>query len=124
MDSVEKYDRIVHDFLQRYTRIPLSDDATVNYEKIFDVDRHRYLLLAAGWSKGQRVHHTVIHIDIIEGEVWIQANNTDRLIAEDLVEAGVPRESIILGLQPPEIRPYTDYGGPTVDQQDKSLIYQ
>jgi len=44
--------------------------------------------------------------------VWIQANNTDRLIAEELVAAGIPPESIVLGLQPPDVRPYTAYGLP------------
>jgi len=53
--------------------------------------------------------------------VWIQANNTDRLIAEELVAAGVPAKSIVLGLQPPDGRPDTAYGVPTREQQRESL---
>ncbi|MGB3293305.1 MAG: element excision factor XisI family protein, partial [Phormidesmis sp.] len=30
--------------------------------------------------------------------------------AEDLMAMGVAREDIVLGLQPPYKRPYTDYG--------------
>ena len=55
----------------------------------------------------------MIHIDIIDSQVWIQANNTDRLIAEELVAAVIPAKSIVLGLQPPDVRPYTAYGVPT-----------
>jgi len=36
--------------------------------------------------------------------------NHDWNPAEDLIELGVTREDIILGLQPPFKRPYTDYG--------------
>ena len=77
---------------------------------ILDTEHNRYLLLSVGWLNGKRVHHTVMHIDIIDKKVWIQANNTDRLIAEELVAAGIPPQSIVLGLQPPEVRPYTAYG--------------
>ena len=64
-------------------------------------------------------HHIVMHIDIINEQVWIQANNTDRLTAEDLVQAGIPPEAIVLGLQPPEIRPYTAYGTPLSHQHSQ-----
>jgi XisI protein len=58
--------------------------------------------------KQRRSYNCVIHnIDIIDGQVWIQANNTDRLMAEELVAAGIPVKSIVLGLQPPDVRPYT-----------------
>ena len=63
----------------------------------------------------------MIHIDIIDGQVWIQANNTDRLIAEELVAAGIPAKSIVLGLQPSDVRPYTAYGVPTREEQRESL---
>ena len=63
----------------------------------------------------------MIHIDIIDGQVWIQANNTDRLIAEELVAAGIPAESIVLGLQPPDVRPHTAYGVPCSEQQRECL---
>jgi hypothetical protein len=62
-----------------------------------------------------------MHIDIIDGQVWIQANNTDRLIAEELVAAGIPPEAIVLGLQPPEVRRYTAYGVPRSQKQQESL---
>jgi XisI protein len=59
-------------------------------------------------QKQRRSYNCVIHnIDIIDGQVWIQANNTDRLISEELVAAGIPAKSIVLGLQPPDVRPYT-----------------
>lgn len=40
----------------------------------------------------------------------VQQNLTDQNLAEELVEMGVPREDIVLGLQPPYKRKYTEYG--------------
>jgi XisI protein len=35
---------------------------------------------------------------------------TDTDIAQQLVEMGVPKQDIVLGLHPPDKRPYTGYG--------------
>jgi hypothetical protein len=120
MDSLNNYRKLVKQLLSEYAEIPVFDSGIQN-EIIFDFENDRYMLINIGWFNEQRIHYCVIHIDIIDGQVWIQANNTDRLIAEELVAAGVPAKSIVLGLQPPEVRPYTAYGVPTREQQRESL---
>jgi hypothetical protein len=120
MDSLNNYRQLVKQLLTEYAEIPVFDSGTKN-KIIFDLENDRYMLINIGWFNEQRIHHCVIHIDIIDGQVWIQANNTDRLIAEELVAAGVPAKSIVLGLQPPDVRHYTTYGVPTRDQQRESL---
>lgn len=120
MDSLNNYRKLVKQILSEYAEIPVFDSGIQN-EIIFDLENDRYMLINIGWFNEQRIHYCVIHIDIIDGQVWIQANNTDRLIAEELVAAGIPAESIVLGLQPPDVRPYTAYGVPTREQQRESL---
>ena len=51
-----------------------------------------------------------MHLDLKQGKVWLQKNTTDFNPVKDLVELGVKKEDIVLGLQPPFKRPYTDYG--------------
>lgn len=51
----------------------------------------------------------VVHIDLIEDKVWIQYDGTEDGVAMELVEAGIPKENIVLGFRPPEIRPYTGF---------------
>ena len=114
MDSLNNYRKLVKQLVTEYAELPVFDSGTQN-ATIFDVENDRYMFINIGWSKEGRIHHCVIHIDIIDGQVWIQANNTDRLIAEELVAAGIPPESIILGLQPPDVRPYTTYGLPSTE---------
>jgi XisI protein len=120
MATLENYRQIVKQLLREYAQIPTSESEVQN-ETIFDSENDRYMFLSLGWSKGRRVHYCVMHIDIIDGQVWIQANNTDRLIGEELVAAGIPPELIVLGLQPPEVRVYTAYGVPHSKPQQESL---
>lgn len=52
----------------------------------------------------------LVHIDLIDGKIWIQRDGTEEGIAADLERAGIPIEHIVLGFRPPELRQYTDYG--------------
>jgi muramidase (phage lysozyme) len=87
-----------------------SKQGNVENELIFDTIRDRYQLMRVGWNDLKRVYHSVMHFDIKDGKIWIQQNMTDVDLAEELVEMGVAREDIILGLQPPYKRPHTGYG--------------
>ena len=51
----------------------------------------------------------LIHLDIIDGKIWIQRDGTEHGIATDLLEAGVPKEHIVLGFKSPEMRQYTEF---------------
>src|SRR5258708_7537054 len=109
MDKLSTYRDIVERVLDPYTKICYAH-GDVQCEAIFDRQRDRYALMTLGWDEEEnRVHHPVIHIDIIGGKLWIQADNTDRAIAAELVKAGVPKTDIVLAFRPPEIRKHTDY---------------
>ena len=62
-----------------------------------------------GWNGYHRIHGSVLHVDIRDGKVWIQHDGIEGGIAEELVEAGIPHEDIVLGFQPPAVRRYTRY---------------
>ena len=40
-----------------------------------------------------------IHLEIINDKIWIKNDDTERGVATDLLEAGVPKEQIVLGFQ-------------------------
>lgn len=69
------------------------------------------LLVNVGWARGQRVHGSLVHIDIVNGKIWIQRDGAEEGIASarELVKAGIPKEIIVLGFRPPEVRHYTEY---------------
>mgnify|MGYP006301649551 CR=1 FL=1 len=111
MASIEKLRDSVKQLLTEYAQIP-TYDSQVEYKTIFDLKSDRYMLISIGWYRDRRVHDCIMHLDIIDGQIWIQANNTDRYIGKELVAAGIPPKSIVLGLQPPEVRQFTAYGVP------------
>lgn len=78
---------------------------------VFDTNRDHYQLLRIGWTNSQqRIFNPILHIDIIEGKVWIQENRTDIDIGKELSDRGIPKCNIVLGLHPPHLRPYNpDY---------------
>ncbi len=108
MDTLDLYRKAIEDTLEEYASIPyaLGDIQT---EPVFDRGRDRYLLVNVGWMKKSRVHGALVHVDIVDGKVWIQRDGTEDGIAEDLVRAGVPRDRIVLGFHSPKVRPHTDY---------------
>ncbi|GAA6624084.1 hypothetical protein NUACC26_099090 [Scytonema sp. NUACC26] len=77
--------------------------AVRSYIIYFDVLHDHYQLLRMGWTNShKRVFNPILHLDIIEGKVWIQENRTDIDIGEELFSRGVPKSDIVLGLHPPE----------------------
>ena len=109
MDRREEYKAIVKQFLLDYGKIkPAYGD--INREVVFDEERGHYELLSLGWKGTRRVHHTLIHIDIKDGKVWLQQNATNQEVAEELIEMGIPRDRVVLGFVLPQSRKLTKYG--------------
>ena len=109
MDKLEKYREYVEQLITRYAN---SDQNTkdIEVQVIMDTVRDHYQWMNVGWEGFKRVYNCLIHLDIKDGKIWIQQNWTEDDLAADLVEMGVPKEDIVLGLHAPYKRPYTDYG--------------
>ena len=108
MDTLESYRQITLKILSEYAAIPYAY-GDIKSEVVFDSTNNRYLLVNVGWDGERRVHGCIVHIDIINGKIWIQRDGTEEGIAADLERAGIPKEHIVLGFRPPEVRPYTGY---------------
>jgi XisI protein len=109
MDKVEQYRESVKTLITRYA----SEDSSsqdVDVELVLDIEHDHYQWMNVGWEGLNRIYLCIVHLDIKDGKVWLQQNLTDRNPAEELVDMGVAREDIVLGLHPPYKRPYTDYG--------------
>ncbi len=77
---------------------------------VIDPIQGHYQWWHIGWRGFDRIHRCIIHLEVRGSKIWLQENKTEYDPAADLVKMGVPNEDIILGLQPPAKRPYTDYG--------------
>lgn len=78
---------------------------------VTDAEHDQYGLFRFGWEAGtgRRVSNTVFLARIKDGKVWIEQDNTDLTLAEELLWAGVPREDIVLAFHPPEMRHLTEF---------------
>jgi hypothetical protein len=111
MDSVERYRQLVSDVITDYAQIPYAH-GEVRFEVVTDCASDRYLLMLVGWEGVRRVHGCLIHVDIIDGRIWIQRDGTERGVARDLIDAGVPRDKIVLAFQPDAILEEAPFAAP------------
>jgi XisI protein len=111
MDRIEQYRQFIRKLLTSHATFESSNlNLVTECQLVFDAEHDHYQLLDIGWEELKRVYNCFIHIDIKDGKIWIQRNMTEADIAQELIEMGVPKEDIILGLHPPYKRPYTGYG--------------
>lgn len=95
------YQHCIKQLLSAYESLKTPD---AEVELIFDDERMRYLAVWVGWQKQKRVHQCAIHIDIVEGQIIIQCNDTEELLDETLMEMGVPKDAICLAMIPQDFR--------------------
>ena len=108
MDQLERYRNIIEEALARHI-FNSERDADLQDKTVFDRHSDSYLVLREGWEKGLRVHAVVAHIELRNGKIWVQEDWTEHGVATDLEELGIPKTEIVLGFQPPDIRPFTEY---------------
>jgi XisI protein len=109
MERIVQYREFVRRLLNSHA-VLVSGQSDIECQVVFDTEHDHYQLLDVGWNGLKRVHNCFIHIDIKDSKVWIQRNMTEADLAQELVEMGVPKEDIVLGLHPPYKRPLTGYG--------------
>lgn len=108
MANLEHYRPLVQEILTEYSRVDFSNPE-LKTELIFDTERDRYQVVHVGWSNKRRVYGCVLHLDIIDGKIWIQHDGTEGGIANELVDRGVPKQDIVLGFHSPFKRQFTEF---------------
>jgi hypothetical protein len=111
MERLEQYRQAIRQLLKDQASVDQSNsNSEIETQIIFDTEHDHYQLLDIGWEGLKRVYNCFIHLDIKDGKIWIQRNMTEADLAQELVELGVPKEDIVLGLHPLYKRPLTGYG--------------
>jgi hypothetical protein len=108
MDSLDTDRQIVEQVLTQYVAVNYAY-GDIHNESVFDRATDRYLVLSVGWQGPKRIHGCLIHVEIIDGKIWIQRDGTEHGIANELLAAGIPRQRIVLGFQSRNVRPYTEF---------------
>jgi hypothetical protein len=99
---------IIKRILREYAEITPAY-GQVETETIFDDEHGHYEVIRLGWDGHRRVHGCLLHVDVREDKIWIQRDGTEEGIANELVEAGIPREQIVLAFRHPDTRRHTGF---------------
>ncbi len=110
MGKIAKYRNAVLSIIEEHAKLKPVNLQDVENQILADEKHGHYQLVSLGWE-GRAFNYAIIyHFDIRpDGKVWIQANNTDSDVAEELVARGVPSKDIVVGFQHPLYRPHTGY---------------
>ncbi len=108
MDKLKKYEAAILSILNEYAKIKYANVEGSN-QLIADKENHRYQVVTIGWEGSRFVHDCPIHLDIINGKIWVQQNMTEWELGDMLEEMGVPKSDIVVGFLPPELRNYSKY---------------
>ena len=108
MDKMTRYRSIVKRILSQHAE-HIPSHGKVETLPLFDDGQNNYALFDVGWDRMGRVHAVILHLRLQNGKVWIEQDGLEDGIAEDLVDAGIPHEDIVLGFYRPERRAITEF---------------
>jgi hypothetical protein len=108
MDRLNRYRQIIRAVLKSYADISYTN-VNVKNRFAFDTETDQYIIPPEGWDNDRHLHGVLIHVEIIDTKVWIQVDGTEDGIAEELIQAGIPKKDIVLGFHEPGVRKYTGF---------------
>ena len=108
MAELEKYRQLVKQVLSKQLET-LQTVKQLEYQLVFDELRDHYHLVQVGWVGDQRYCGSLIHVDIVDSQLWIQYDGTEHGVANDFVALGVPKTAIVLAYFEPAHRAFTEF---------------
>ena len=109
MDALAVYQKAILEVINESKAYYQGETNPLEVIAIIDEKGHHYQLLMLGWEDEDYTFQCLFHLDIKDGKVWIQWNDTDLPIEQELLRKGVPASQIVLGLKHPEYRQYSDF---------------
>ena len=113
MGKAERYCELVKNHIGEMVDIVnrqiKTDDGEAIAHRVFDEQRHHYLLVKTGWRDKRRVRGVTLFVRIRDGKIHVEEDWTDEGIASALLQAGVPAEDVVLEFHPPEMRKHTEF---------------
>lgn len=114
MDKLDQYRQIIQKILSEYRDWAAGAHQDAHQDGVqecvsFDPVRDHYFWFSVGWNGKRRDLGITVYIRIEQGKIWLEEDWTKQGIANELLEAGVPPEDIVLGFQHPSKRPLTEF---------------
>lgn len=110
MEKINHYRTIIKEVMAYIGSLGIKPGDPVQSQLIEDDRNGHYLVFTNGWRGELRHYGCRLHIDLApDGKVWLQHDGTDLVVADMLIEKGIPTSDIVLGFYPPIVRPETGF---------------
>jgi hypothetical protein len=110
MEKVDQYKQVIRNLIEEIGKRGEKPDSPVRTQIITDENNGHYLLFSNGWRGDERVYGCYLHIDVNEdGKVWLQHDGTDLVVAQMLLDRGIPKSDIVLAFHAPFVREDTGF---------------
>jgi hypothetical protein len=109
MEKIEKYKsiarHIVNDLGEKFKT------SEIETQVIIDEKNGHYMIFNNGWRDGKhRIYGCIVHIEVKENEkVWLHHDGTDLIIGQQILDAGVPKNKLVIGFHSPSMRKDTEF---------------
>jgi len=108
LNTLNNYRTIIKDILKQYASYQPSY-GDIEVQTLFDSESDHYQVIAVGWDGKQRIYGCSLHLDLKDGKIWIQVNNTELDIAQELVNRGISKQDIVIGFHTAYLRQFSGY---------------
>ncbi len=95
MDTTATYRNIIKQILLKYAQLRPSH-GEIRLDVVFDETRDRYALMQVGWDQGRRIRGNLIYITMQNEKIYIEYDGIEQGITQELIDAGIPEQQIIL----------------------------
>ncbi|MGD1700213.1 XisI protein [Dapis sp. BLCC M229] len=85
MDKLDLYRQLIQELLTARAKLRSANDP-IKSQTVFDREGDHYQLINLGWKDNNtRIYGCVIHVDIIDGKIWVQHDGTEEAIATSYI---------------------------------------
>lgn len=103
--TIDFYKQCIKNLLSEYESLETEHSKVA---LLFDDERMSYMAVRLGWFGQKRIHLCLVHIDLEDDIIIFQCNNTEDMLATELIKMGVPKEKIRLGFLPAEVQMFLE----------------
>ena len=108
MDKVTTYRQIAQQIVSQYAQYTAKREG-IETIAICDQSSDNYLVMKVGWYNSKHEHWIVFHLRIQHEKFRVEWDGTEYGIGQELLDAGIPREDIVLAFYDPQTRALTDF---------------
>lgn len=96
MDKIKKYRQILRNVTEKHAKM-YSPMQNIFSSAVCDFEKNNYFLI--DFDSNEKRHYIVFHLRLEDGKIIVLQDGIEYGIKEDLVEAGISPQEIILNFQ-------------------------